>query len=113
MDALRPLLARHGIRLHVVDPVDQRRARGLVHQDREFLLEGNVEAAALLLTRPYDLDGGWRAAQGAGVASGSRRRTSRPVALLPANGVYAVRAGRRLGPEARAGRSTEAWATSA
>ena len=59
---------------------------------REFLLEGNVEAAALLLTRPYDLDG--LVAHGAGRGRGFGFPTANvdTAALLPKNGVYVVRA---------------------
>jgi riboflavin kinase/FMN adenylyltransferase len=98
--ALRPLLAAAGVLLHVVEPVA---ADGLVVSStkvREFLLEGNVEAAALLLTRPYDLDG--TVARGAGRGRGFGFATANVAtpALLPANGVYVVRAvvGGRPGP---------------
>jgi riboflavin kinase/FMN adenylyltransferase len=100
VDALRPLLAASGVLLHVVEPVT---ADGLVVSStkiREFLLEGNVEAAALLLTRPYDLDG--TVARGAGRGRGFGFATANVAtsALLPANGVYLVRAvlGRRRAP---------------
>jgi riboflavin kinase/FMN adenylyltransferase len=100
VEALRPILAEAGILLHVVEPVT---ADGLVVSStkvREFLLEGNVEAAALLLTRPYDLDG--TVARGAGRGRGFGFATANVAtpALLPANGVYAVRAtvGGRPGP---------------
>jgi riboflavin kinase/FMN adenylyltransferase len=106
VDVLRPLLGAAGVLLHVVDPVT---ADGLVVSStkiREFLLEGNVEAAALLLTRPYDLDG--EVARGAGRGRGFGFATANVAtrALLPANGVYVVRAtvgGRpgSLGPEGR------------
>jgi riboflavin kinase/FMN adenylyltransferase len=90
--ALRPLLARHGIRLHVVDPVT---SDGLVVSStkvREFLLEGNVEAAALLLTRPYDLDGVVAHGAGRGRGFGFPTANVETSALLPRNGVYVVRA---------------------
>jgi riboflavin kinase/FMN adenylyltransferase len=92
VDALRPLAAAAGVLLHVVQPVT---ADGLVVSStkiREFLLEGNVEAAALLLTRPYDLDG--TVARGAGRGRGFGFATANVAtpALLPANGVYVVRA---------------------
>lgn len=100
VDALRPLLAAAGMSLHVVEPVTE---GGLVVSStkiREFLLEGNVEAAALLLTRPYDLDG--EVARGAGRGRGFGFATANVAtgALLPANGVYVVRAavGGRRGP---------------
>jgi riboflavin kinase/FMN adenylyltransferase len=66
---------------------------------REFVLEGRVDAAGMLLGRPFDLDGD--VVQGAGRG----RKLGWPTAnirttneLLPAVGVYAVRA--RLLPEA-------------
>jgi riboflavin kinase/FMN adenylyltransferase len=100
VDALRPLLGAAGVLLHLVDPVT---ADGLVVSStkiREFLLEGNVEAAALLLTRPYDLDG--EVAHGAGRGRGFGFATANVAtsALLPMNGVYVVRAlvGGRPGP---------------
>jgi len=92
VETLRPLLARHGILLHVVDPVT---ADGLVVSStkvREFLLEGKVEAAALLLTRPYDLDGVVARGAGRGRGLGFATANVRTSALLPANGVYVVRA---------------------
>jgi len=101
VETLRPLLARHGILLHVVDPVT---ADGLVVSStkvREFLLEGKVEAAALLLTRPYDLDGVVAPGAGRGRGLGFATANVRTAALLPANGVYVVRA--RVGGAAAAG----------
>ncbi len=92
VDALRPLLARHGVLLHVVDPVT---SDGLVVSStkvREFLLEGNVEAAALLLTRPYDLDGVVAHGAGRGRGFGFPTANIDTSGLLPANGVYVVRA---------------------
>jgi riboflavin kinase/FMN adenylyltransferase len=90
--ALRPMLSRQGVLLHVVEPVS---ADGLVVSStkiREFLLEGNVEAAALLLTRPYDLDGTVVRGAGRGRAFGFPTANVETQALLPANGVYVVRA---------------------
>jgi riboflavin kinase/FMN adenylyltransferase len=90
--ALRPLLAALGIRLHVVDPVT---SDGLVVSStkiREFLHEGNVEAAALLLTRPYDLDGVVAHGAGRGRGFGFPTANVETSALLPRNGVYVVRA---------------------
>lgn len=92
VDVLRPLLGAAGVLLHVVEPVT---ADGLVVSStkvREFLLEGNVEAASLLLTRPYDVDG--EVAHGAGRGRGFGFATANVAtpALLPANGVYVVRA---------------------
>jgi riboflavin kinase/FMN adenylyltransferase len=92
VEALRPLFARHGILLHVVEPVT---ADGLVVSStkvREFLLEGNVEAAALLLTRPYDLDGVVARGAGRGRGLGFATANVATSGLLPLNGVYVVRA---------------------
>jgi riboflavin kinase/FMN adenylyltransferase len=92
VDALRPLLARHEIALHVVDPVAQ---DGLVVSStkiRELLLEGNVEGAALLLTRAHDVDGEVVRGAGRGRGLGFATANIATPGLLPANGVYAVRA---------------------
>jgi len=92
VDLLRQLLGLHGILLHVVEPVT---SDGLVVSStkiREFVLEGNVEAAALLLTRPYDLDGVVVRGAGRGRGFGFATANVETVALLPAVGVYAVRA---------------------
>jgi riboflavin kinase / FMN adenylyltransferase len=95
VDALRPLLAAHGIGLRVVEPVT---ADGLVVSStkiREFVLEGNAEAAAELLARPYDLDGEVARGAGRGRGLGFATANVRTGQLLPANGVYVVAA--RLG----------------
>jgi riboflavin kinase/FMN adenylyltransferase len=92
VDALRPLLAARGVALHVVEPVT---SDGLVVSStkvREFLLEGNVEAAALLLTRPHDVDGVVGHGAGRGRGFGFPTANVQTSALLPANGVYVVRA---------------------
>ncbi|HEY6098853.1 MAG TPA: bifunctional riboflavin kinase/FAD synthetase [Anaeromyxobacter sp.] len=92
VDALRQLLSASGIALHLLDPVT---SDGLVVSStkvREFLLEGNVEAAALLLTRPHDVDGNVVRGAGRGRAFGFATANVATEALLPANGVYAVRA---------------------
>ncbi|MGC3997955.1 MAG: riboflavin biosynthesis protein RibF [Anaeromyxobacter sp.] len=92
VDTLRPLAERHGITLHVVEPVA---AEGLVVSStkiREFLLEGNVEAAALLLTRPHDVDGVVARGAGRGRGFGFATANLATAGLLPAQGVYAVEA---------------------
>ncbi|HYG67751.1 MAG TPA: bifunctional riboflavin kinase/FAD synthetase [Anaeromyxobacteraceae bacterium] len=97
--ALRPLMERHGIALHVVEPVT---SEGLVVSStkiREFLLQGKVEAAAELLTRPYDVDGEVVRGAGRGRGFGFATANVGTDALLPANGVYVVRA--FLGAERR------------
>ncbi len=93
--ALRPLLAAHGLELQVIEPVTEAGLTASSTKIREFLLEGKVEAAALLLTRPHDVDG--RVVRGAGRGRGFGFGTANvaTAGLLPANGVYAVRV--RLG----------------
>src|SRR5438309_7669103 len=60
---------------------------------REFTLEGRVEAAAQLLGRPFDLDGDVVRGVGRGRKLGWPTANIRTAAeLLPAVGVYAVRA---------------------
>lgn len=97
VDALRPLLQARDIALHVVEPVT---ADGLVVSStkiREFLLEGNVSAAAELLARPYDVDAIVARGAGRGRGFGFATANLSTGQLLPANGVYVVRA--RLGAE--------------
>src|ERR1700716_982160 len=93
VETLRGSLGARGVQLRVVPPVA---VNGLVCSStkvREFVLEGRVEAANMLLGRPFDLDG--EVVQGAGRG----RKLGWPTAnirttneLLPAVGVYAVRA---------------------
>lgn len=99
VEVLRGLLEAQGISLHVVDPVT---SDGLVVSStkaRELLLEGNVEGAALLLGRPYDVDGAVMRGDRRGRVLGFATANLHPAAMLPANGVYAIRAslGLRLG----------------
>jgi len=92
VDALGALLRGTGIALHVVEPVT---SDGLVVSStkiREFLLEGNVEGAALLLDRPHDVDGTVVRGAGRGRGFGFGTANVETAALLPANGVYVVRA---------------------
>jgi riboflavin kinase/FMN adenylyltransferase len=101
VDTLRESLSARGVRLHVVAPVA---VDGLVCSStkvREFVLEGRVEAANMLLGRPFDLDGDVVRGVGRGRKLGwptANIRTTNE--LLPAVGVYAVRA--RLLPGATA-----------
>jgi riboflavin kinase / FMN adenylyltransferase len=91
-ESLRAGLEARGVKLRLVAPVT---VNGLVCSStkvREFVLEGRVEAANMLLGRPFDLDG--EVVQGAGRG----RKLGWPTAnirtaneLLPAVGVYAVR----------------------
>jgi riboflavin kinase / FMN adenylyltransferase len=108
VDALRPLLARHGVALHVVEPVTEGGLTVSSTKIREFLLEGNVEAAALLLTRPYDVDGVVARGAGRGRGFGFATANVGTTGLLPANGVYVVRAtvGGKRGPGGLAGGAT-------
>jgi len=91
-EALRPLLQAQGIALHVVDPVAEAGLTVSSTKIREFLLEGQVEAAAVLLTRPHDVDG--RVVPGAGRGRGLGFATANVATelLLPGAGVYAVQA---------------------
>jgi riboflavin kinase/FMN adenylyltransferase len=92
VDSLRVALEKRGVRLHLVPPVS---VNGVVCSStkvREFVLEGRVEAANMLLGRPFDLQG--EVVKGAGRG----RKLGWPTAnirthneLLPAVGVYAVR----------------------
>ena len=92
VDGLRQMLAAHGAHLTVVEPVAW---EGLVVSStkiRELLLEGQVEAATPLLERPHDVDGTIERGDGRGRGLGFATANLRPVAMLPANGVYAIRA---------------------
>ena len=103
VDALRPLLAAHGVRLHVVEPVT---IDGLVVSStkvREFLLEGNVEAAALLLARPHDVDGIVSRGAGRGRGFGSRPPTCRRRPCSPRTGCTRSASGGRPAWARRAG----------
>lgn len=95
VEALRPLLAASGLGLQVIEPVTEGGLTVSSTKIREFLLEGNVEGAALLLARPYDLDGVVARGAGRGRGLGFATANVATAALLPARGVYAVRA--RLG----------------
>lgn len=100
VEALAALLEARGAGLHVVQPVTVDGLTVSSTKIREFLLEGNVEAAALLLTRPHDVDGVVERGAGRGRAFGFATANLRTEALLPAVGVYAVevRLPVRLGP---------------
>jgi riboflavin kinase/FMN adenylyltransferase len=101
VESLRLALEERGVRLHLVPPVT---VNGLVCSStkiREFVLEGRVEAANMLLGRPFDLDGEVVKGEGRGRKLGwptANIRTTNE--LLPAVGVYAVRA--RLLPDGKA-----------
>jgi len=102
VDGLRALLAGQGIRLHLVDPVA---SDGLVVSStkiRELLLEGHVDAAAQLLGRLHDVEGPVERGAGRGRELGFGTANVRSEAMLPAHGVYAIRAWRLLPGGARA-----------
>src|SRR5262245_59064827 len=93
VETLRAALAKRGVQLQVVAPIT---VNGLVVSStkiREFTLEGRVEAAAQLLGRPFDLEGDVVRGAGRGRKLGWPTANIRTDAeLLPAVGVYAVRA---------------------
>src|SRR5467141_655508 len=98
VETLRASLEPRGVRLRLVPPVC---VNGLVCSStkvREFVLEGRVEAANMLLGRPFDLDGEVVKGAGRGRKLGWPTENIRTTnELLPAAGVYAGRA--RLLPE--------------
>ena len=92
VDALGTLLLACGVGLSVIPPVT---AEGLTVSStkvREFLLEGNAEAAAVLLGRAHDVEGTVERGAGRGRGFGFPTANLRPEGLLPALGVYAARA---------------------
>jgi riboflavin kinase/FMN adenylyltransferase len=92
VEALRALLSARGAVLRVVEPVAYDGLAVSSTKIREFLLEGNVEAAALLLARPHDVDGLVERGAGRGRGLGFATANLRAEGMLPANGVYAARA---------------------
>jgi riboflavin kinase / FMN adenylyltransferase len=92
VDTLRRAAAARGAQVHVVPPVT---VDGLVASSskvREYVLEGRVSAAALLLGRPFDLEGSVVAGQSRGRTLGfPTANVNTANELLPATGVYAVR----------------------
>ncbi len=93
VESLRRALEERGVRLHVVAQVT---VNGLVVSStkiREFILAGRVEAANMLLGRPFDLDGEVVRGAGRGRKLGWPTANLRtPNELHPSVGVYAVRA---------------------
>lgn len=109
-DALREMLLGCGVSLDVIQPVT---AEGLTVSStkiREFLLEGRVDAAALLLGRPHDLEGLAERGAGRGRAFGFPTANLRPEGMLPARGVYAVRAWLGAAGEGAVGETRDATA---
>jgi len=106
VDALRDMLRACGASLFVLEPVTVDGLTVSSTKVREFLLEGNVEGAAVLLGRPHDVDGAVLRGAGLGRKLGFPTANLRPEALLPANGVYAGRAS--LGVRTRPDGATDA-----
>jgi riboflavin kinase / FMN adenylyltransferase len=93
VETLRNGLREQGVVLHVVPPFAADDMVVSSTKVREFALEGMAEAAATLLGRPLDLDGEVVRGVGRGRLLGwptANIRTAQE--LLPAVGVYAVRA---------------------
>lgn len=92
VETLRQAAAARGAQVHVVPPVT---VDGLVASSskvREYVLEGRVAAAAMLLGRPFDLEGPVVAGQSRGRTLGFPTANVQTAnELLPATGVYAVR----------------------
>jgi riboflavin kinase / FMN adenylyltransferase len=100
IDLLGTLGARHGIGLSVVPQVS---ANGLTCSStkiREFVLEGRVEGASMLLGRPFEIEGrvvrGMQRGRTLGVPTANLAQEGE---ILPQPGVYAGRA-RRLDGDA-------------
>ena len=106
-DALGKMLRACRLVLEVVQPVTAQGVTVSSTKIREFLLEGRVDAAALLLGRPHDVEGPAERGAGRGRALGFPTANLRPEAMLPANGVYAVRV--RLGAPVGDGGVTGTW----
>jgi len=92
VESLRTLLSARGMALHVVDPVTIDGLTVSSTKIREFLLEGNVEAAAQLLARLHDVEGETERGAGRGRGLGFPTANLRTEGMLPASGVYVVRA---------------------
>jgi len=106
VDGLRALLAERGLRLSVVEPVTSQGLTVSSTKIRELLLEGNVAGATELLGRPHDVDGAVVRGDGRGRSIGFATANLTTEAMLPGNGVYAVRVllgGRRRRGEPLAG----------
>lgn len=94
-ETLRALGPRHGFTVTIVPPVLVDGLTCSSTKIREFLLEGRVEGARLLLGRPYDLTG--EVVRGAGRGRGLGVPTANVRAegdLFLKTGIYAARASR-------------------
>lgn len=121
---LAELGVARGFTAHVVPPVQEAGATISSSRIRKALADGDIDLAASLLGRPYDLDGLVVAGQRRGRTLGfPTANLATPCEALPRDGVYAVRVQRRdqddgpwapavmnLGqrPTVQAGRSIEA-----
>jgi len=108
VDVLREMLLACGVGLSVLQPVTVDGLTVSSTKVREFLLEGNVEGAALLLGRPHDVDGVVERGAGRGRGLGFPTANLRAEGLLPAVGVYAGRA--RVGLRVRPDGATDSHA---
>ncbi len=92
-EQLRAWLPAGGARLSLVPKVELDGAPVSSTRVRELVLEGRVAQAARMLARPFDVDGRVVTGMGRGRGLGFPTANVLPDAeLLPANGVYAVRA---------------------
>jgi len=93
---LREMLLACGIGLSVIEPVTVDNLTVSSTKVREFLLEGKVDAAAMLLGRAHDVDGEVERGAGRGRGLGFATANLRPEGFLPASGVYAATVLRRV-----------------
>lgn len=92
VDTLRRAAAARGAQVHVVPPITVDGLLASSSKVREYVLEGRVSAAAMLLGRPFDLEGSVVAGQSRGRTLGFPTANVHTAnELLPATGVYAVR----------------------
>jgi len=92
LETLQAAAAQRGAGLSVVPAVTVDGVVVSSSKIREYILEGRVEAAALLLGRPFDLDGLVVPGAGRGRTIGfPTANIDTPNELRPAAGVYAVR----------------------
>lgn len=92
VETLRAAAGRAGVGFSVVPPVTVDGVLVSSSRVREYVLEGRVGAAALLLGRPFDLDGVVVPGAGRGRTIGfPTANVDTPNELRPGPGVYAVR----------------------
>jgi riboflavin kinase/FMN adenylyltransferase len=84
--------AAHGFETEIIEPVTVEGIIASSTKVREMVLEGNMEGAALLLGRPFDVDGQVVRGDGRGRTIGfPTANVDMSTELVPATGVYAVR----------------------